>query len=240
MWRILILAAACAWSCNGVHYDKPLAHSSPLLRSDWRPLIPRRTSTIDYEPPASERSTAAGTTAVPPDVRAAMVAGANELLADERARDEYGAEDVERALRRAVPGLAWSASQGLDRLVAEARRAGAFATGGDPRAGDVVLFHNLLDANGNGKIDDWNTGCGIVIEERPRRRFVAAVRTGHAPRRALVWPDGPARRVLDGRPVNSFLRVPHPSDPADTPYLAGQLYAGHIDVVKLADATASR
>jgi len=105
--------------CNGVHYDKPLAHSSPLLRSEWRPLMPRPTSTIDYDPSggSDDREPAESGDGDATDVRATMVAAAQALLADRRPRAEYGLTDVEQALGRAIPGQGWRASQGLERLV---------------------------------------------------------------------------------------------------------------------------
>jgi hypothetical protein len=239
MLILCLLIAAC-----GNEKTRSPAFHSPLLRSAWDPLFPRPVPPAGQGHGASDETTGqtdetagkADEAGPAHDPRAAAIQGARALLSTTEERSGYGAQDLERILARAIPGIEWRASQGLAALVETAERAGGFTTDGRPRPGDIVLFHNQVDANGNGEVDDWLTGCGVVIE-RDGGRFRAVVRTGHAPREIVVWPDGPAVRQLDGEVVNSFLRIPHRSDPDDTPYLAGTLYAGHIDVDDLADAT---
>jgi hypothetical protein len=72
-----------------------------------------------------------------------------------------------------------------------------------------------------------------VVVETDGPRFKAVTRTGHAPREIAVWPDGPSVEVLDGEKVNSYLRIPSRADPEDAEYLAGDLYAGYVDVEAL-------
>lgn len=235
MRAALILALALV-ACGNEKLRGPAYHS-PLLRSDWDPLVPRPARLQDNDGSSSTNGGGEQPAGPDADPRAAMIAGARDLLGQTEERSGYGAPDLERILGRAIPSLDWRASQGLAALVETAERAGAYSTDGDPRPGDIALFHNQVDANGNGQVDDWLSGCGVVVE-RDGPLFVAVVRTGHAPREIAAWPDGPAVRILDGQVVNSFLRVPHRSDPEDTPYLAGTLYAGHIDVDELAAAAA--
>jgi hypothetical protein len=165
-------------------------------------------------------------------VRDRLVREALGLLRKTSAKSDFGEQDLQNMLTKAIPTFNWTATQGLDDLVAKAKRRNAFDTNGRPEPGDIVLFHNQWDENGNGQIDDWLTGCGVVVERRGPR-FDAVVRTGYAPRRVSLWPDGPAVRMRAGKKINDYIRVPSRSDPPDTVYLAGQLYAGHINVDKL-------
>jgi len=228
---LLLVVAACA-----SEKARGPAYHSPLLRSAWEPLFPRPTPPSEGGQGEESDSGSSGT-AAGPDAREKVLAGATKLLGQTEERSGYGAQDLEQILEQAIPGLEWNASQGLAALVDIAERAGAHDTDGRPRPGDIVLFHNQVDANGNGEVDDWLTGCGVVLD-RDGPRFRAVIRTAHAPREIVAWPDGPAVRQHDGEVINSFLRVPHRSDPKGTVYLAGGLYAGHIDVDDLADATA--
>lgn len=171
------------------------------------------------------------------DLRARMMRAALALADRIGGGSGYGAEDLEAMLVAAGAKIPWSAAQGLGALVGEARAHRAYRTKEDAEPGDVVLFHNQWDANGNGAADDWLTGCGVVVERTGRRLF-AVVRTGHAPRRIALRPDGPGRRIVNGKKVNDYLRIPTRSDPKDATYLAGQLYAGHIDIEALAAGAA--
>jgi hypothetical protein len=162
-----------------------------------------------------------------------MVKEAETVLASGTVKDDFGAEDLAGILDRVDVRIKWQARQGLTELVALAKKKRAYRTRGAPEAGDIVLFDNQWDANVNGKLDDRYTGCGVVTWT-DGAKFQAIVRTGNAPRRVTAWPDGPARRIVDGEKINDFMRVPSRSDPVDTPYLAGQLYVGYIAVDQLA------
>jgi hypothetical protein len=168
---------------------------------------------------------------VPPRLRDRMVTRANALLEARADADGYGEQDLGSVFQNLELNLSWSADKGTSALVTLARKHGAYHTDTDPRPGDIVLFHNQLDVNGNGKMDDWLTGCGIVTS-LSGGKFRAVVRTGHALKQVVVWPDGPSRRKINGKKTNYFLRVPTRADSSDTEYLAGQLYAGYIDIVQ--------
>ena len=169
---------------------------------------------------------------IPEDLRSKLVSRATELLEDEEERPEFGATDLGRILVELKIDLDWQSKHGIDALVRSAQKKQAYSAEGEPRPGDIVLFHNQRDVNGNGENDDWHTGLGIVIKSRGDR-FEAVTRTGHAPRRIHVCPNSPSFRMVGGKLVNSFVRIPQKSDPGDTAYLAGQLYAGYIDIDKL-------
>ena len=161
-----------------------------------------------------------------------MVAKAMSLLEKGTESPGFGAEDVDRALSDLTVKTPWHADKGLEALVSLARQRGAYDTGGEPLPGDIVLFHNQLDLNANSENDDWLTGAGIVLETSGLT-FDAAIRTGHAPRRVTACPDKPSHRTSGDDVINSFVRIPTRADPKDTAYLAGQLYAGHINIEKL-------
>jgi len=223
-WAIPALALCLGCATTGEVYE-PTYHT-PLASTNWKPLVPRP---VPGRPDSPDDQAEEGAQ----DLRARMVAAAKELLEGTGGPASYGAEDLEGILEKVEVKVDWNAGQGLERLVALARASGAHSTDTGPEPGDIVFFHNIWDANLNGAADDWLSGCGVVVETR-RRRFEAVVRSGHAPRQVVAWPDGPATRVLDGEQVNSFLRVPSRSDPEGMVYLAGQLYAGFIDIEKLA------
>ena len=158
-----------------------------------------------------------------------LIAIAEDLLADSEERPEYGGADLYRMLDELGAAGAWRSGQGVRRLVEIAKRRHAYRAEGNPKPGDIVLFHNQWDANSNGEMDDWLTGAGVVVKSTGGR-FEVVTRTGHAPRRIRVCPDTPSQHSVGGEVVNSFARVPRKSDPKDAVYLAGQLYAGFIDI----------
>ncbi len=219
MYRFIVIITFALAACAGSSPFEGPVHKIPFARTEWEPLIAHRTP----EPRDND------------DLRKKMTARANALLDASPHRSDYGMHDLETILNSVMPGLGWRADLGLSSLVDRARSAAAYHTSARPDKGDIVLFHNQLDANGNGELDDWLTGCGVVVDTKGPR-FEAVTRTGYAPRRIVAWPDGPDTTVTDGRKANSFIRIPHRSDPSGTAYLAGRLYAGFIDAEALAES----
>ena len=228
MYRFLVITFALT-ACGGSFSFEGPVHKIPFARTEWEPLISHRTPDAQDKEESSDDKIDNG------DIRSKMAARANELLDASPRHSDYGTHDLKTILDSVMPGHGWTASRGLSSLVDRAKSAGAYHTSARPDRGDIVLFHNQVDANGNGEIDDWLTGCGVVVDTRGRR-FEAVIRTGYAPRRIIAWPDGPDTTMIDGRKANSFIRVPHRSDPSGTAYLAGRLYAGFIDVEALAES----
>jgi len=241
MWRSLLVLAIAA-GCGGPPFDHPMA-SSPLLAAEWP--VPFGAG------PVSGKDGADGAGAAEVDggvggadvggVRGRMVAAARLWLRDAAERPElgYGARDLDEILARAVPEVSWDAEGGLHDLVALARKLDAYRGDGRPRPGDIALFHNQYDANANGEADDWLTGAAVVVEaDGPR--FTAVTRTGRAPREIVAWPDGPSVEKLDGEKINSYLRIPDRADPKDAEYLAGDLFAGHVDIEALEASSGAR
>jgi hypothetical protein len=159
---------------------------------------------------------------------------AEQRLLETSIRDDFGQSDLSDLLAALQIRADWSKSKPLSKLVNAAKRRSAYETRELPVRGDIVLFHNQNDRNGNAVADDWLTGSGIVTET-VGTTFFALVRTGRGPRLVRVTPDAPAVRKRNGVVINSFLRVPKASDPKDADYLGGLLYAGKIDLKKLAD-----
>jgi len=234
---IALLVGAMAAGCSGPAFEHALP-SSPLLAAEWPvPFEARAAAPGDDGAPEAD----GGVEDEEGDVRGRMVAAARRWLRDGADRPErgYGARDMDEILAQVMPGLSWDASNGLDDLVSLARERKAYRSDARPRRGDVALFHNQYDVNANGAFDDWLTGCAVVLDtDGPR--FTAATRTGHAPREIVVWPDGPSTEKIDGEKVNSYLKIPTRADPADAEYLAGDLYAGHIDVEALEASARAR
>ncbi len=228
MYRFIIIAFALTACAGSSPFEGPV-HKISFARTGWKPLIAHRTPDSRDNDESNDDKIDDG------DIRSEMLARTNELLGASPHRSDYGTHDLKTILDSVMPGLGWTANSGLSSLVDRAKSAGAYRTSARPDRGDIVLFHNQVDANGNGELDDWLTGCGVVIDTKGRR-FEAVVRTGYAPRRIVAWPDGPDTTVIDGRKVNSFIRIPHRSDPSGTAYLAGRLYAGFIDVEALAES----
>ena len=228
MFRFIIIAFALTACAEWPPFEGPV-HKIPFARTGWEPLIAHRTPDLRDKDGSSDGKADNG------DIRLKMAARANELLDASPDRSDYGIQDLETILDSVMPGLGWRADAGLSSLVDRAKSAAAYHTSARPDKGDIVLFHNQLDANGNGELDDWLTGCGVVVDTKGRR-FEAVTRTGYAPRRIVAWPDGPDTTVTDGRKANSFLRIPHRSDPPGTAYLAGRMYAGFIDSKALAES----
>jgi len=213
--RRLIAAAVLLAACSGTAERRPAEHQSPLLRSEWRPLTPHR--------------------GYGNEIRGRMAGAAEALLSESPDGSGWGLEDLAAILGDVAPKVSWSAEKGLEDLAASARGADAYRDAGAPGIGDIALFRDQRDANGNGADDDPLTGCGIVVAS-DGEAFEVVTRTGGRPRRIPVCPGLPDARESGGRVVNGFARVPRRDDPRDAAYLAGRLYAGHIDIEALVSA----
>ncbi len=211
-------------------------HHTPFANTDWSRTTPMKQPGVSRNaqlPEKPSESSASRPSSEDRDIREEMVAAAKALPGSDIESPGYGSGDLQGIFSKLGIRVDWNAAKGLEALVKIAEKKGAYHTGPDPEAGDVVLFHNQVDANGNGAVDDWLTGSGIVTHTKGRT-FFTVVRTGHAAKEVTVTPDGPGRYDANGEVVNSFLRVPTHADPKDTLYLAGQLYAGYIDIEALA------
>ena len=98
----------------------------------------------------------------------------------------------------------------------------------DPQPGDLVFFHNTVDANGDGRQNDWYSLVGVVEEVRGDGTiaFILPV-DGEISRRVMNLKHPEARRLETSGPIlNDVLRQKRLDDPPYAQYLAGELYAG--------------
>lgn len=101
----------------------------------------------------------------------------------------------------------------------------------EPKPGDMVFFHNLEDANGDGRNNDWYTFVGLV--ERVRNSGTVSIlgyRDGEV-RSYKMNLEQPDSHRSGGQTVNSKLRQKSSDDPPFTRYLAGQLFAGYCSLL---------
>ncbi len=222
MWRwiFIIICSGLAASCGASDSWTPRYHGA-LSTTSWKALTPRPRTSL-FDPPLSRPFEGC-------EPRKKMVEGALELYEQAAVGDDFGQKDLERLLDEAEIRAGWTASRGIASLVSTAKRRDALEHEGDIRPGDIVLFHNVADHNGNGLNDDWLGAVGVAVA-RDGELVEAVVRTKNAPRKVVLSPGGPRARTLDNRVVNSYLRIPSRDDPPQTDYLAGRLYAGHIDL----------
>lgn len=99
-----------------------------------------------------------------------------------------------------------------------------------PKIGDVVFFHNVFDANQDGRNNDWYTHVGIVDRvESGTATVIGWTKSGVIESKLNV---ALARDAAgQSEETNSQLRQPASSDAPFTEYHAGQLFAGFCDVL---------
>lgn len=97
---------------------------------------------------------------------------------------------------------------------------------GTPLPGDAAFFHNVVDANGDGRNNDWYTHVAVVEEVSSDGTATMLAWRGGAVVKLSVNPTQP-----DDTAINSQLREPTADDPPFTQYHAGQLFAGWCTVL---------
>lgn len=216
-WVLSAWMAIFVFGCGRLQFThEPVFHTPLVEQTRFNKKTPK---------PSKKRPNLSG-------IRARALRVAETLVHENEQKDDFGESDVMRLLKSVQSTLPWKAQDGVPALARQAQIRRAFNADGRPLPGDIVLFHNQFDRNRNFENDDWHTGCGIVIDAK-RDRFIAIIRTGHRPRKVVVSSSYPSIKEKHGETVNSFVRIPTPSDPENTEYLAGQLYAGHIDLEKM-------
>ena len=104
---------------------------------------------------------------------------------------------------------------------------GTFHRGPAVRPGDLVFFDNTWDYNGDGFINDPLTHVGIVERQEPDGTVIFISRVAGAIERYrmnLALPH--VHMTAGGKVLNDYLRRKDVSDPPNTGYLTGQLFAG--------------
>ena len=105
-------------------------------------------------------------------------------------------------------------------------RHGRFHEGPVVRPGDLIFFDNTWDYNGDGLVNDPLTHVGIVERQEPDGTIVFISRVAGAIERYRINLALPhVHRTAEGRVLNDYIRRKDFHDPADTPYLTGELFA---------------
>jgi hypothetical protein len=103
---------------------------------------------------------------------------------------------------------------------------GRFYQGPVVRPGDLVFFNNTWDYNGDGKVNDPLTHVGIVERQESDGTVVFISRVAGAVERYRMNLGLPhVHKTASGRILNDYLRRKDVSDPSNTRYLAGELFA---------------
>jgi hypothetical protein len=118
------------------------------------------------------------------------------------------------------------------------KRHGRWHTRKLPDPGDLVFFHNSYDRNRDGKLDDLFTHVGIVEEVGADGTLQIIHATNHGIVREpmnLLRPH--ETRDARGQPINASLRRKLAREPARTPHLMSELFAGFGTVVETSIAS---
>ena len=104
---------------------------------------------------------------------------------------------------------------------------GTFHQGPAVKPGDLVFFDNTWDFNGDGFINDPLTHVGIVERQEADGTVIFISRVAGAIERYRLNVGLPhVHKTADGRILNDYLRRKDITDPPNTGYLTGQLFAG--------------
>lgn len=117
-------------------------------------------------------------------------------------------------------------ANGVRIIHAHIRQHGTFHQGPVVHPGDLVFFDNTWDFNRDGKVNDPLTHVGIVERQEPDGTVVFISRVAGAIERYrmnLALPH--VHKTAEGRVLNDYLRRKDTVDPAETAYLAGELFA---------------
>lgn len=162
---------------------------------------------------------------------AAKLVGAKTIESNGR-RIAYDCAGVTRAvfLKHGIDLYGSSASDseanGVRLIHTHIRQQGTFHHGPVVHPGDLVFFNNTWDYNGDGRVNDPLTHIGIVERQEPDGTVVFISRVAAAIERYhmnLALPH--VHKTADGRILNDYLRRKDVSDPANTTYLTGELFA---------------
>jgi hypothetical protein len=107
------------------------------------------------------------------------------------------------------------------------RRHGRLHKGPKAHPGDLVFFNNTWDSNDDGRVNDPITHVGVVERVEQDGTVVFISRVSRAIERYRMNLTKPHKhKSRNGRLLNDFMRRKRRSDPDNTRYLTGQLFAG--------------
>ena len=162
---------------------------------------------------------------------AAKLVGAKTIESNGR-RVAYDCAGVTRAifLKHGIDlyngGSRDSHANGVRLIHAHIRQQGTFHQGPVVYPGDLVFFDNTWDYNGDGRVNDPLTHVGIVERQEADGTVIFISRVAGSVERYhmnLALPH--VHKTADGRVLNDYLRRKDVVDPANTGYLAGELFA---------------
>jgi hypothetical protein len=117
-------------------------------------------------------------------------------------------------------------ANGVRLIHAHIRQQGTFHQGPLVHPGDLVFFDNTWDYNRDGKVNDPLTHIGIVERQEPDGTVIFISRVAGAVERYHMNLGLPhIHKNAAGRILNDHLRRKDVGDPANTGYLAGELFA---------------
>jgi peptidoglycan DL-endopeptidase CwlO len=216
------LGVAALLACAGAAGCATTAPRERILLSSSTPAIPERPS----REPAWQATPAGSIDLVLSAARASVGRPTQDC-----------AGFVEALFARVGVNLLAEARPGDGGVLAFARyvkRHGRWHTRKQPAAGDLVFFHNSYDRNRDGKLDDLFTHVGIVDEVRADGTSQIIHSTNHGIVREPMNLLRPHEiRDEHGQFINASLRRKLPREPAHTPHLMSELFAGFGTVVQL-------
>jgi len=131
------------------------------------------------------------------------------------------------------------ADNGVRAIVRWVERHGQLHQRKIPAPGDLVFFDNSYDRNGDGRLNDRFTHAGLVEQVAADGTAQIIHATNHGIVREpmnLLHPHDDADAL--GRPLNAPLRRKSSRDPARTPHLMSELFAGFGTVLPASPRTA--
>lgn len=102
----------------------------------------------------------------------------------------------------------------------------------NPRVGDLAFFHNTIDANQDGRNNDWYTHVAIVEEISPSATIaLLGYQNGQVQRFYMNLRQIDSSHAPDQTILNTALRTQTKSDAPFTQYLSSQLFAGFCSLL---------
>ncbi|HEU0006705.1 MAG TPA: hypothetical protein VLA67_08760 [Nitrospiraceae bacterium] len=115
---------------------------------------------------------------------------------------------------------------GVRIIHAHIQQQGKFHQGPVAHPGDLVFFNDTWDYNGDGKVNDALTHVGIVERQEKDGTVIFISRVVGAIKRYRMNLGLPhVHKSANGRILNDYLRRKDSTDPANTRYLSGELFA---------------
>ncbi len=123
------------------------------------------------------------------------------------------------------------AKSSIPALYKECKAQGKVSHDAKPQIGDLVFFHNVLDANEDGRNNDWYTHVAVVESVDSDGTVTARGYAGGAVSPIVVNLTKPADTHVGSKEINSRLRDSSAKDAPFTQYFASQLFAGYCSAL---------